>query len=166
MTEKENSDSSEALPLLILPIGIPGSGKSWWIRNTFNSTDFIIVHPDKIREEVTGSISNVSQDDIVWKLVKERVSEALEQGKNVILDATNVNGNNRRKLIKELPSSKLKAKLFKITPKKAKKRIKKDIESGRNRSHVPDHIVDRMYRSFKRESSIKQLRKEGFEIIE
>ena len=166
MPEIENSDSSEALPSLIFPIGIPGSGKSWWIHNTFKSVNFVIVHPDKIREEVTGNVSDVSQDDMVWKLVKERVSEALEQGKNVILDATNVNGSNRRKFIKELPPCKLKAKLFKITPKRAKKRIREDIENGINRSHVPDPIVDRMYRSFKKESSIKQLRKEGFEIIE
>jgi len=112
MTEPENSNSNETLPLLIFPIGIPGSGKSRWICNTFNSPNFIIVHPDMIREEITGNVSDVSQDEVVWKLVRERVSEALREEKNVILDATNVNGNNRRNFIKELPPCKLQAKIF------------------------------------------------------
>ena len=101
----------------------------------------------------------------MWKLVKRRVSRALKQGKDVILDATNVSSHYRRFFIEGLPPCKLQAKLFDISPEEAKRRIRFDIENGVNRSNVPDAVINRMYSQLKNESSIEQLKAEGFEII-
>jgi len=94
------------------------------------------------------------------------VVEALLNGKNVILDATNVNGYHRRNFIKDLPPCRLHAKLFPFNPEKAKERVKQDIENGVDGSHVPMHIIDEMYRQFDSYCTPKLLKKEGFEIIE
>lgn len=167
--------SLEKVPLLIMPIGIPGSGKTTWINKTFkdiihdsvilNNNKTVAIHPDRVREELTGSISDLSHDKKVWKLVKRRVSRALKQGKDVILDATNVSSYYRCFFIEGLPPCKLQAKLFDISPEEAKKRIRFDIENGVNRSDVPDKVLNRMHSQLKNESSINQLKEEGFEII-
>lgn len=167
--------SLEKVPLLIMPIGIPGSGKTTWINKTFkdiihdsvmlNNNKTVAIHPDRVREELTGRISDLSHDKKVWKLVKRRVSRALKQGKDVILDATNVSSYYRCSFIEGLPPCKLQAKLFDISPEETKKRIRFDIENGVNRSDVPDIVLYRMYSQLKNESSIKQLKEEGFEII-
>jgi len=147
-------------------IGIPGCGKTTWINKNVNRDQYTIVCPDLIRKELTGTISDLTQDKKVWELAKERVLQYLILSKNVILDATNVNMYYRQNFIKGLPPCQLKAKLFHISSEEAKERVKKDIEKGIDRSHVPDNVVDMMYRQFISQCTPEQLNKEGFEILE
>lgn len=151
------------LPEFIMLIGIPGSGKSHFISKYNTNNKYIVVSPDIIRKELTGDISDQSQNAKVWAVTKERVINNLKQGKSVILDATMTNPQNRKDFIKDLPPAKLKAKVFEIDPEISKERIKKDIETGRERSRVPPEVVDRMYNDLmKSKDSIED---EGFEII-
>jgi len=55
------------------------------------------------------------------------------------------------------------AKVFNVDPEITKSRIKKDIESGIDRSNVPDHAVDRQYKNFV--SDIDKLESDGYTII-
>ena len=156
----------EELPIFLMLIGIAGSGKSHWIKNSVPKDKFIVVSSDNLRRELTGNVSDLSKDNMMWPLAKKMVVEALSSGKNVILDATNVNGYYRRQFIKDLPPCRLQAKLFPFDPEKAKKRIKKDIENDKDRSHVPMDVVDEMARQFESYCTPKLLKKEGFDIIE
>ncbi|MHA1148909.1 MAG: AAA family ATPase [Promethearchaeota archaeon] len=158
--------NDRSFPILLMTIGIPGSGKSTWIRNNKDLKDYIIVSPDLIRKEITGEISNVEKDRKVWKLAKKRVKKELKKGHNVILDATNVNGENRRKFLHGLPKCKLQAKIFTISPINAKKRIMDDIMAEKDRSHVPGEVIDAMYQRFLTESTLEQLEEEGFKILD
>lgn len=152
-------------PQFIMTIGIPGSGKSTWIGAQEEDENTIVVSPDNIREEITGDISDQSQNGKVWFIAKERVVEGLNAGKNVILDATNVDGKNRRRFLKGLPSGiALKAKIFNVDPEEAKRRIKEQIDKGENRANVPPHAIDNMQAKFER-STPEQLREEGFDIL-
>ncbi|MGV9199939.1 MAG: AAA family ATPase, partial [Promethearchaeia archaeon] len=130
------NSSQKSDPLFIMTIGIPGSGKSRWVEKNIPDEKFVIVCPDMIRKEVTGRISDVSQDKKVWSIAKSRVIAALREGKNVVLDATNVNQKHRQKFVKRLPPHQLYAKKFEVSPGTAKKRIQKDIETQKERSHV------------------------------
>ena len=47
------------IPIFLMPIGIPGSGKSTWIRNNKELEDYIIISPDLIRKEITNPILNL-----------------------------------------------------------------------------------------------------------
>ncbi|MHA1280950.1 MAG: AAA family ATPase [Promethearchaeota archaeon] len=153
------------MPLFIMMIGIPGSGKSRWIEENINKDDFVIVSTDKIRKEITGKVSDISQDDNVWKIAKQRIKEALSNGKNAILDATNVNRKKRLEFIEGLPPCKLIAKIIDVDPKIAKKRILNDIAERVDRSHVPLDVVDLKYKEFLNESRPEQLKEDGFIII-
>lgn len=124
-------------------IGIPGSGKSTWLKN--NSNDSIIVCPDQIRKELTKNISDQSKNNEVWKIAKERIIEEIKDSQNVILDATNVNTQLRRKFMEDITDCNKIAVLFRVTPEVAAERIQKDIENSVDRSKVPEDVVYRMY---------------------
>jgi len=151
------------LPELVLPIGISGSGKSTWIKEFNKDNKYRVVEPDGIRREVTGDVSDASQDKQVWKIAKQRTINSLRGDQSVILDATNIDPDHRAEFIEGLPECELKAKIFRLDPEEAKKRIKSDIESGKDRSNVPEEIVDKMFDRF--QDSISKLEDQGFQII-
>ena len=148
-------------PDLVFTIGIPGSGKSTWIRS---QPGYVVVSPDGIRGEL-GDITDQSKNAQIWTIAKSRVADALKQGRNVILDATNVDSSRRLEFIRGLPEHTLKAKIFQVDPEVAKQRIKADLENKIQRSNVPDYAVDLMYRDFKNTIDEGQLEAEGFEIL-
>ena len=149
-------------PEFILTVGIPGSGKSYWIKS---QTGYTVVSPDDIRREMGGDVSDQSKNAQVWALAKQRTLSALNRGQNVILDATNVDSQYRKLFISGLPDCIMKAKVFDVDPEVAKARIHKDLEQGRDRSVVPDHVIDRMYEGFKSTVDENQLEAEGFQVI-
>lgn len=146
-------------PDLILTIGIPGAGKSTWIRQQKN---YKVISPDAIRAEL-GDISDQSLSRIAWPRAKDMTKRALASGENVILDATNVDASNRKSFLKGLPPHNLKAKIFRVDPEEAKKRIRRDIKKKIPRAKVPPNIVDEMHEKFMK--SLSTLKSEGFEVI-
>ena len=84
---------------VIIGIGPPGSGKTTVLKRmaTINGSTYIC--PDDIRLEITGDPNDQSQNSRVWSETYRRVHEALEPGKEVIIDATNANKIDRLKLI-------------------------------------------------------------------
>jgi predicted kinase len=150
------------LPTLIMLVGIPGSGKS----TILSGVDplVIIVCPDTIRKELYGNVTDQTHNIEVWAEAKARTIKHLNEGIGVILDATNVNTTNRRNFLQGLPPCKLQAILFKTDPDQCWKRIKKDIDSGKDRSNVPEEIIYRMYGEFL--YTEKVIESEGFEIYE
>ena len=156
----------EDLPIFLMLIGIAGSGKSYWVKHNVPKDKFLVISSDNLRRELTGNVSDLSEDNIMWPLAKERIMEALSNGQNVILDATNVNGYYRRQFIKDLPPCRLQAKLFPLDVEKAKKRVQNDIEKEVDRSNVPMHIIEEMARQFESYCTPKLLKKEGFDIID
>lgn len=164
----KEDENVEVRPKLLLPVGISGSGKSTWIKaNTDSNT--IVVSPDDIRRELTGSISDQKRNSEVWSTAYDRVTMALNAGKNVILDATNVRSDERKRLMNHLKVNVDKpfdafAKIFSVDPEIAKQRVRKDIESGVDRSNVPDYAIDRQYQNFV--DGVNSLEIEGFKIID
>lgn len=159
----EDIKNTKNIPILIMPVGVPGAGKSTWIKA---QKGFEVVCPDEIRKELTGNISDQSQNARVWQIASERIIEALRNGKNAILDATNTTTKGRTQFLEKIPKDIIYQKqaiVFNVSPEDAKKRIKKDIEDGKDRSNVPDDVIDRMYKQFKQD--IGNLEKEGFEIL-
>lgn len=163
-----SEEEVETKPKLILPVGISGSGKSTWIRaNTDSNT--IVVSPDEIRRELTGNISDQTKNNEVFALANKRAADALNAGKNVIFDATNIASRNRKTLLDYMKvhvegEFDAVAKIFDVDPEIAKQRIKKDVESGVDRSNVPDYAIDRQYQTFT--NDVNLLEPDGFKIID
>jgi predicted kinase len=143
---------------VIVTIGISGSGKSTWSKEFIrNNKNTIIICPDDIRIELTGDINNQSLNYRVFKLAYSRLEEYIKENKydyiifdstccnfktlNEILSTSNVSRNEDSEL-------KIRIKLFKADPEISKSRIKLDIESGVNRSRVPDEIIDKQYNNY------------------
>ncbi len=132
------------LPYFIMLVGIPGSGKSIWTKEVQSETT-AVVSPDEIRKVLTGSISSQSVNLEAWAQAKRDTVNWLCYGKNVILDATNVDASYWQDFIKGLPECHMVANLFEVEPLVACGRIEKDMAGKVNRSDVPEHVVYRMY---------------------
>ena len=143
--EKEEAGTVRP-PAVVLPIGISGSGKSTWIKS-LPEGEYTIVSPDEIRKELTGSISDQTRNPEVFQLVDKKINEAVSNGEQVILDATNLNTKLRRQFIdslrKNFPEVDIFYKLFPADPVISKERIKKDLDNQVDRSAVPDDVIDR-----------------------
>jgi len=80
-------------PRLTLMVGLPRSGKSTWAKN--NSKNDVIICPDRIRKLIFGHQFHKNAEDFIWAYARGMVKLILEQGKNVIIDATNLNHHTR-----------------------------------------------------------------------
>lgn len=168
MMEKINTDFIPKKPKFIIPIGISGSGKSTWIKS-LEGKGYIVISPDEIRKELTGSISNQSRNKDVFSIAFQRAINALNAGKGVIFDATNVTSYNRKQMLDTIKKNvsvefDALAKVFNIAPEIAKKRIQNDIEAGADRSNVPPEAVDRQYKNFT--TDLNKIESDGYKIID
>ena len=172
-------------PYFIMLVGIPGSGKSRWAKE-IRSKNTVIVCPDEIRKKLTGDISNQEFNSRVWFEAKLSVMNLLESGKNVILDATNVNTMYREDFMlglrsgfctllrsHTLPDCTLIAKLFEIAPEIAYEYIQKDLKLVTKmakldpsiqiiRANVPEYVIYRMYGEYLYTKRV--IKDEGFEV--
>lgn len=85
---------------LIVTVGLPASGKSTLSEKLKEEYDAIVLSSDVIREELFNDVNFQGDNTKVFETLHKRANEYLLQGKNVILDATNVNRKRRIHLIK------------------------------------------------------------------
>ena len=132
-------------------IGIPGSGKSTYLKQ-LNNPNVQVISPDDIRREITGSISDQSKNKEVWEETERRINSALKDGKYVILDATNVDTKLRRDFVNKIKLNNgnvdTYATMFDANPEESKRRIANDINNNVDRSNVPPAAIDRMYEMY------------------
>jgi len=84
---------------LIFLVGLPGCGKSTYASENL-AIDCEIFSSDKIRFELFGDENNQSDNNLVFSTLFERARNALNNGKNVVIDATNVDINERAQALK------------------------------------------------------------------
>lgn len=82
------------MPKLIIPVGIPGCGKST-LFSAFNHTNMRCVETDGIREEMVKagrlkSVNDMSCNSEVFDKFYERITDHLLDGFDVYADATNL----------------------------------------------------------------------------
>ena len=91
-------------PKLILLVGIPGSGKTTYAKDYLEQhSNTIHLSSDTIRKELYGDESTQGNPSEVFSLMQTRTVEALNEGKNVIYDATNVTRRDRASIINICP---------------------------------------------------------------
>ena len=153
-----------SIPNLIMLIGIPGSGKSYWVKKLKPKRSCALICPDEIRKEVLSNISDQSENIQIWAITKERTIKSLESGIDVILDATNVNSIYRKSFLMDIPDCRLHAILFECDPERACSRIASDLKEKKDRSEVPEEVIYRMYGEFL--YTKKVISNEGFHSIQ
>lgn len=78
---------------LILTIGVPGSGKSYWAAQQPGAH---IVNRDEVRKELTGDERNHDHEMEVTDICYMKARTALEAGETVIVSDTNLRAKYRR----------------------------------------------------------------------
>lgn len=155
----------DGLPVGIITVGIPGSGKSTW-SNKFIEThkDWIIINPDSIRKELTGNVSDQSRNKDVWSMAYLQLDNCLVNKQNFIFDSTACNIKTINTLVEKCKDKAILCfKIFEEKPETCIDRIKKDINNSIDRSNVPEEIVCKMHNNFR---DVKKYIETKFHILE
>jgi len=147
---------------VILMVGLARSGKSTWIKK--NTKDNVVVCPDRIRKLIFGHQFHKEAEGFVWAYAKGMTKLLLEQGKSVIIDATNINYSSRQQWYDIALEYKAKIKIIwvKTSLKECKERNEKSPEGER----LPEEVLDRMAESFEDPKTTEYLYNVGTELIE
>lgn len=135
---------------IIIPVGISGSGKSKLYAEEY--PDLVLVSPDEVRKTVFGDVSDQEHNSEVFGIIDNMVNLLVDQKKSFYYDATNVNPRLRKKFtdrFRGMPDVRITYVVVNGDPETSKRRIKSDLESGRDRSNVPDHAVERQFKMFR-----------------
>ena len=86
----------------IMLVGLPGSGKSTWIKENKYIYNIDIIHSsDNIREEL-GDINDQSKNTEVFNILHYRIKRDLEKELNVCMDATNISRKHRADILRKI----------------------------------------------------------------
>lgn len=132
---------------LYMLVGISGSGKSTYLRNIDSK---YVVSPDDIRREISGDVSSQVDNDLVWDMTKDRLRIHLARFGKAYLDATNVSRFLRIPFLGKFNDARKIAIVFDVDPEIAIERVRKDIDAKIDRSDVPESVIRRQYKNFKK----------------
>ena len=127
-------------------VGVPGSGKSTWVKNQDWAKDCVVVSTDEFVEdyakEVGSTYSEVFEDYMptAVKLMADKVVRAREQGKDIIWDQTSTTIASRLKKFNMLPDYEHIAIVFK-TPDASELQRRLGSRPGKI---IPDKVMQNM----------------------
>lgn len=127
---------------LIMMVGLPASGKSTLAKKLASTYSAKILSSDEIREELFNDINHQSSNSKVFEVMNTRAKHLLNQGENIVYDATNINRKRRVHLIKHELKADENIVYYINTP--LSKCLYND--SQRERS-VGYEVIDKMYRT-------------------
>lgn len=129
-------------PILKVTCGIPASGKSTWAKHNAELTGAILLSSDQLREELFGDANNQEKNAELFQELYKRAKELLNNGKDVIIDATNINQKKRMHLCREFKNFEKNLVYFPLLKEEA---IERDNQRERK---VGERVIDRMYLNF------------------
>ena len=150
------------MPTVYVLVGVPGSGKSTWIRNQIWALGLTVVSTDALVEQEAwrqGKTYNDVFDEYMptaVKLMAEQVVQAREAGHDIIWDQTSTTVASRARKFRMLPDYKHIAVVF-STPKADELAARLASRPGKI---IPDHVVSNMIEHFEQPTL-----EEGFDEI-
>ena len=137
---------------LYITVGLPGSGKSTYVKNFIKDKDIEYLSSDSLRAVYGKSEEDQTVTPLVFGHIKRKVDEFLKDGKNVLVDATSVNRKERSDYINTAKKygAKVVAIVFKMERQGLIERNKKRGEQGGR--EVPTFVIDKMLAKFEEPS--------------
>ena len=128
---------------LIMPVGCPGSGKTYFCNKLYEEYGIISVSSDQMRENLYGDARIQGNGHEVFTAVYNTICNLFDSGEQiVILDATNVTRQTRYKAFRYIKPTEV---IFVIMSSD----LEKALENNRKRERVvPDKVLIRMYSSY------------------
>lgn len=75
--------------MIVAVIGLPGSGKSYFAERLARAIHGIYINSDRLRKELFAKPEYTPEEKVrVYQVMLQKMREALEQGRNAVLDAT------------------------------------------------------------------------------
>jgi predicted kinase len=132
-------------PYLIITFGIPGSGKTRWATEFCQKSGFARISPDDLRREITGDVSDQTQNGEVWKRAFHALKENIANGISTVFDATNVSERTRKSLETIAGDQAIVIyKIFNCGVFEGNARIQNDIRNKVDRADVPMDVILKM----------------------
>ena len=125
----------------IMLVGLPGSGKSS-VAQKLSITENAVIHSsDTLREELFGDVNECNRNDELFNELHHRIKSDLQEGKNIIYDATNINYKKRKAFLDGLKKFDVhKQCVLVATP------YEKCLSQNTSRERqVPEYVTKRMY---------------------
>lgn len=136
------------MPKLFMLIGVPGSGKSTWIRSR-NHDAVIVSTDDKI--EAAAAAQGKTYNEVFDAEIKaataamrEDVKQAVKDKRDIIWDQTNLTAKTRRGKMGQVPKSYERIALFFPTPDSEELQRRLASRPGKT---IPDHVIASMLAS-------------------
>lgn len=143
------------MPELVLVIGLPGSGKSTWIKEKYDYArlfqgDTVIISSDEMRKKLFKDENDQTHNEELFNYIKRFAVARLNLGYRVVIDATNITRKARKSItdyVEQQISGFYEYGFIKFvviaTP------YYKCLENNRKRSRqVPEYVIERMYKQF------------------
>lgn len=143
-------------------VGVPGAGKSTWVKNQFWASDCVYIstdtYVDKHAQDQGKTYNEVFKDYMptAVSLMAQAVVDASKNDQSIIWDQTSTSVKSRKKKFQMLPGYKMIAVVF-STPNKEE--LAKRLASRPNKN-IPQEIVDSMIDNFEMPT-----REEGFDEV-
>jgi predicted kinase len=155
-------------PLLIVMVGLPGSGKDYIIKNIIRDNPDIIFHvasTDDIIEKYADSIGKTYSDvfdEAIKPAIKQMdqdITNSIKERKNIIWNQTNTGLNKRKSIINKFPEEYTKiAVVITVDPEIHTSRLKnREENTGKG---IPNFVINTM-----RNSYVEPTLGEGFDDI-
>lgn len=150
------------MPTAYILVGVPGSGKSTWIKNQKWSGDCAIVSTDDYVEAFARSVNRTYSevfDEVMKAAVRQMTEDVIAArlaSKDIIWDQTSTTAGSRVKKINMLHGYTRIAVVFK-TPEESEWKRRLNSRPGK---HIPEHVLKSMQDNFEHPSL-----EEGFDQI-
>ena len=138
------------MPTAYILVGVPGSGKSTWIKNQTWTKDCTVVSTDAYIDAVADR-EGKTYDDVFKDNMNDAVShmtsavnDAIERGADIIWDQTSVSVASRKKKFNMLKGYKMIAVVFR-TPEAGEWQRRINSRPGK---HIPTHVLESMANNF------------------
>jgi predicted kinase len=131
---------------LYMLVGVPGSGKSFWVNNQ-NIENSVVISTDNHIERF-AILNNTIYSEIFNKvigeatrLMNEDLRKAINEQKNLLWDQTNLNVKSRRGKLTRVPKTYHKVAVVFATPDPVTHRQRLENRAGKT---IPDHVLQSM----------------------
>lgn len=88
------------MPKLLMLRGLPGSGKSTFAKDLVDKEQYVRVNKDDLRAMLDNGKHSKFKEEFVLEIRDNIIREALEQGRNIVVDDTNIHPKHEQQLKK------------------------------------------------------------------